>query len=566
MVAEKLKVLVIGAVAAGPKVAARVRRLVPDAEITMLDKGTFISYAGCGMPFYLDDQVPAFKDLFDTAYWVPRDPNYFARERGINVLTGMEAVAIDREMKQVRAVNVHTGQERVFSYDKLVLATGANTVIPPIPGMDLEGVFTLKTPADAQAIKQYLPDVQEAVVVGAGSIGMEVAGALARLRILTAVVEFQDQILPGILDHDMALLFKNRLETEGIDFFVSEKVIRFEGDENGRLTRVVTDKRTLDAELALVAVGVRPNVTLARDAGLALGQTGAIAVDDRGRTSDPDIYAAGDCCETVHIISGRNVYLPLATMANRQARVVGDNIAGRDSRFKGTLGTAILQVHSWAAGKTGLSENQARELGYDVITTVSPQHDRAHYAPGHSLVILKLIADRASRRVLGVQGIGPGEVAKRIDIGASVIHFGGTIDDLVDLDLAYAPPFNMTVDPLQHCANATRNKLDGIIEVISARELREKLDRGDDFCLLDLRTEIEYNSRKINDPRVKWVIMGNLREAVDTLPRDKEIICLCDLGIRAYEAFRFLKGAGFTNIKSVEGGLRVWPYMAASML
>lgn len=560
-----LKVLIIGAVAAGPKVAARVRRLMPDAQITMLDKGRHISYAGCGMPFYLDDQVSAFEDLFETAYWVPRDPDYFARERGVKVYTGMEAVAIDRQAKEVRAVNVETGAGQVFAYDKLVLATGAHTVIPPIPGMDLEGVFTLKDPGDARRIKQHLPEVQEAVVVGAGSIGMEVAGALARLRILTAVVEFQDQLLPGLLDRDMALLFKNRLETEGIDFFVSERVLRFEG-ENRRVATVVTDRRTLDADMVLVAVGVRPNITLAREAGLEIGATGAIAVDDRGRTSDPDIYAAGDCCESMHMVTGQPMYLPLATMANRLARVVADNIAGRDSRFRGTLGSGILQVYTWNAGKTGLGEKQARELGYDVVTTVSPQHDRAHYAPGHSLVILKLIADRATRRVLGVQGIGPGEVAKRLDVGAAVIHFEGTIDDLVDLDLSYAPPFNMTVDPLQHAANATRNKLDGMIEVISAGELREKMARGDDFCLLDVRTEKEYNSRKINDPRVKWVIMADLREAADTLPRDKEIICLCDLGIRAYEAYRFLKGQGFTNLKSVEGGLRAWPFIEAGML
>jgi len=565
-VSEQMKIVVIGGVAAGPKAAARARRLMPNAEITILEKSDFISYAGCGMPFYLDDQVPDFQDLFDTAYWVPRDTGYFARERGIRVLTGTEAYAIDRAARQVRARDVRTGEETVFPYDKLVIATGANPVIPPIEGIRLKGVFKLKEPSDALAIKEYLPQVQEAVVVGAGFIGMEVAGALANLKILTTVVEFQDQVLPGVLDPDMALLFKTRLESQGIEFLLSEKVVRFEGDENGRLRRVVTDKRVLDAEMALVAVGVRPNVALAREAGLVIGETGAILVDDRCRTSDPDIYACGDCVETLHLLTGRKVYVPLATTANRQGRVVGDNLAGKDSRFKGILGTAILQVMTWNAGRTGLGEKQAEELGYDVVTTVSPQHDRAHYAPGHSLVILKLVADRATRRVLGVQAIGPGEVAKRIDVAASVIHFGGTVDDLVDIDLSYAPPFNMTVDPLQHCANATRNKLDGTVEVISVAELKEKLDRGDDFVLLDVRTDKEFNSRRINDPRLRHVVMAELRETVQDLPRDKEIVCMCDLGIRSYEAFRFLLGAGFKRLKSVEGGMRVWPYGPVGML
>ncbi|MGC7878721.1 NAD(P)/FAD-dependent oxidoreductase, partial [Desulforudis sp. 1190] len=249
---ERMRIVVIGGVAAGPKAAARARRLMPNAEITILEKSDFISYAGCGMPFYLDDQVPDFQDLFDTAYWVPRDTGYFARERGIRVLTGTEALAVDRAARQVRARDVRTGEEMVFLYDKLVIATGANPVIPPIEGINLKGVFKLKEPSDAQAIKEYLPEVQEAVVVGAGFIGMEVAGALANLKILTTVVEFQDQVLPGVLDPDMALLFKTRLQSQGIEFLVSEKVMRFEGDENGRLTRVVTDKRVLDAELALV--------------------------------------------------------------------------------------------------------------------------------------------------------------------------------------------------------------------------------------------------------------------------------------------------------------------------
>lgn len=564
----KERILIIGGVAAGPKVAARARRLMPDAEITVVDKGRYISYAGCGMPFYVDDQVGHFRELFSTGYGLPRDAEYFRSERGLDFLTRTEAVAVDRAGKQVLIRDLATGRETTLGYDRLVLATGAESVMPPLEGRELAGVFKFRDPGDAQAVKEYLErrNVQEAVVVGAGFIGIELAGALANLKLLTTVIEFQERILPLTLDADMARLLEERLAAaHGIEFRTGERVVRLEGDEQGRVRRVHTDRGAYDAEVVIVAVGVRPNVQLAREAGLVIGETGAVAIDEHCRTSDPDIYACGDCVETTHRLTGEKVYSPFASAANRQGRVVADNLAGRPSVYRGVLGTAVLQAGTFNAGRTGLTEEHARRLGHQVVTSIAPQRDRTHYHPGSGMVILKVVADGRSGRLLGVQGIGPGEVVKRIDVAAAVLHFGGTVNDLLELDLGYAPPFNTPVDPLQHTANALVNKLDGIVETISADELKAKLDGDEDFVLLDVRLEKEAKHRKIGDPRRVLVTLSELRRRLAEIPRDKEIITICDIGVRSYEAYRLLRGAGFDRVKSVEGGMRTWPYGPASM-
>lgn len=560
--------MIVGGVAAGPKVAARARRLMPDAEITVVDKGRYISYAGCGMPFYVDDQVGHFRELFNTGYGLPRDAEYFRSERGLNFLTRTEAVAVDRAGKQVLIRDLETSREKTLGYDRLVLATGAESVMPPLEGRELAGVFKFRDPGDAQAVKEYLErrNVQEAVVVGAGFIGIELAGALANLKLLTTVIEFQERILPLTLDADMARLLEERLAAaHGIEFRTGERVVRLEGDEQGRVRRVHTDRGACDAEVVIVAVGVRPNVQLAREAGLVLGETGAVAIDEHCRTSDPDIYACGDCVETTHRLTGEKVYSPFASAANRQGRVVADNLAGRPSVYRGVLGTAVLQAGTFNAGRTGLTEEHARRLGHQVVTSIAPQRDRTHYHPGSGMVILKVVADGRSGRLLGVQGIGPGEVVKRIDVAAAVLHFGGTVNDLLELDLGYAPPFNTPVDPLQHTANALVNKLDSIVETISADELKAKLDDDEDFVLLDVRVEKEAKHRKIDDPRRVLVTLSELRRRLAEIPRDKEIITICDIGVRSYEAYRLLRGAGFDRVKSVEGGMRTWPYGPASM-
>ncbi|MGQ9823415.1 MAG: FAD-dependent oxidoreductase [Desulfotomaculales bacterium] len=554
------KIVIIGGVAAGPKVAARARRLDPEAEITIVERGRLISYAGCGMPFYLAGQIKDFNELFKTRYGVKRDGDFFLSERNVRVLTLTEAVAIDRQKKEVKIVDLTTRKESFLPYDKLVLATGSEPVAPPLEGLSLKGVHRLNRPEDALKIAAELEGAREAVVIGAGMIGMEAADALAARKLFVSFVELKDQILPGMLDPDLAALLKTRLEEKGVEFYLGEKVIRLEGNEEGRVAKVVTDRRTINAGLVVIAVGVRPNVTLAKEAGLAIGETGGITVNEFLQTSDPDIYALGDCVENVHLVSGRRVYMPLASTAARQGRVVGDNVTGGKSKFPGVLGTAALKLMGFNVGRTGLGEEQAKEAGFDILVTTIAGFDRTHYYPEFGRLVLKLITEAKTGRVLGAQGFGDGDVVKRIDVLACAINYRATVEDLSTVDLAYAPPFNNPLDPVHHAVNTVRNKMQGIAKGIPAKELREKLDGMEDFILLDVRTLPQHRVSNIADERSVVVPLGELRQRLSELPREKEVFVYCAIGGRSYEAQRILESAGFSKVRFLEGGLYAWPY------
>ncbi|WP_031514892.1 FAD-dependent oxidoreductase [Desulfofalx alkaliphila] len=560
---EQQKILIIGGVAAGPKAAARARRRNPQAEITILERGGLTSYAGCGMPFFISGMIHDYKELYLTSYGVARDANYFGREKGVKLYTRTEATAIDRQNKVVKAKNLETGEEMEFPYDKLVLATGASPFVPPIEGVDLKGVHLLNHPDDSLKIRELVDtgNIEQAVVIGAGLIGMEGADALFNKMVEVTIVEMQDQVLPNMLDADMAQRLQRHMYDEGVDLFLGDKVLRIEGDEEGNVKGVVTEKNGfVECQLVIMASGVRPNVQLAADAGLEIGEARAIAVNEYMQTSDPDIYACGDCVENVHLISGKKVYTPMATYANRQGRVVGDNVTGGESTFKGVLGTGVAEVFEMNVGRTGLGEQQAKNLGYNVITAVSSGLDRTHYHARHGLVQFKIIADADSKRILGAQGIGKGDVVKRIDVVATAITFGATLEDLSNLDLGYAPPFSSPIDPVAHAVNVVRNKVDGLAETIKSQQLLEKLEDGEDLLLLDVRTAEQFAPKHFKDDRIMQVALGDLREKLEEIPRDKEIVTICPMGIRAYEAVRTLRGAGFENVKLLEGGLNMWPF------
>jgi rhodanese-related sulfurtransferase len=313
-----------------------------------------------------------------------------------------------------------------------------------------------------------------------------------------------------------------------------------------------------------MAVGVRPNDQLARNAGLEVHEKGGILVNEQMQTSDPDIYAGGDCVLCKHLISGQMVYVPLGSTANKHGRVIGTNLAGGKAAFPGILGTAVAKHCDFNIGCTGLTEKKARELGYNVVTTLSPAPDHAHYYPGAKVIFVKLVADADTRKVLGVQVVGPGEASKRVDVVATALSFGATIDDLATLDLGYAPPYSGALDNIIHAANIIRNKLDGIASTISPIEVKAKADAGEDFVLLDVRGPAEYQTMRIKDPRVKLVPLGKLRASLDELPKDAEIIPLCKISLRGYEAQRILQGAGFENVRFMDGGVVAWPYEIAT--
>jgi NADPH-dependent 2,4-dienoyl-CoA reductase/sulfur reductase-like enzyme/rhodanese-related sulfurtransferase len=556
------RILVIGGIATGAKAAARARRRDPNAEITIVERGRFLSYAGCGMPYYIQGEVHDFHELMSTPVGVIRDADFFQNVKDIRVFNQTLAEKIDRAGKKVTVVNTVTGERQELPYDKLVIATGGVPVEPRIEGTNLNRVFRLNLPDDALAMREAVEHagIERAVLIGGGLIGLETAEALVTRGIHVTIVEMLDQLLPALLDWEVAAFLEKYLRSKGLDIRLNEKVTRLEGDANGNVARVHTSAGTIDAQMVLIAIGVRPNVQLAKDAGLALGPTGAIAVNDQLQTSDPNIYAGGDCVECTHLITGQKVFVPLGSTANKHGHVIGDNITGGASKFPGIVGTTVFKVLDYNLARTGLTEKQARQLGYNVLTALVPSPDRAHYYPTAKTVVVKLVADAGNSRLLGAQVIGPGDAVKRIDVLATALTFGATIDHLPDLDLGYAPPYATAVDPLAHAGNVLRNKRDGLARALTPQQVKAKLDANEPMVLLDVRTPPERDQVQLRDPRVAWIPLGQLRKRQAELPRDKEVICFCKVSQRGYEAQRILDGLGFNNVKFLDGGLVAWPY------
>ncbi len=555
------KIVVIGGVACGPKAACRAKRLDPSAEVIIVEKGEEISYGACGLPFYLEGEVPDVKDLTTTPVGVVRDVNFFKAVKGVDVLLNTEAVFIDRKKKEVLVRNVKNGSEQTLSYDKLVLATGSSPVRPPIPGIDLEGIHCLKTLTDGVRLKKAMEEApgENAVIVGAGLIGMECLEPLLNAGFNVHVVEKLPFVLPALLDEEMAVPLMKHITSKGVTFYLNDGVSSFEG--NGRVQKVKTEKTEIAADLVLLAIGFRPNIKLAQDAGLETGPMG-IKVDAHLRTSDPDIYAGGDCVESYNIVTGKPMYAPMGSTANKHGRIIGNNLAGWNSTFSGICGTGVCNILGFNVARTGLTERDARNEGMEVLTSLCPAPDKPHYMKDAKLIHLKMVAEKYSGRLLGVQILGPGEVLSRVDTAAAILKSGGTVDDCFETDMAYAPPFSPALDNLIVAANVIQNKRDGLIRSYAPAEVKAKLDRGDDFIFLDVRTPKELEQMRLPYENVVHIPLGMVRKKASELPRDKEIICLCKISLRGYEAARMLEAEGFDpgKIWLLDGGLVAWPY------
>jgi NADPH-dependent 2,4-dienoyl-CoA reductase/sulfur reductase-like enzyme/rhodanese-related sulfurtransferase len=556
------KVLIVGGVACGGKVAARLRRLDPKAEITVLEKGEFLSYAGCGLPFYVQGIVKEYRDLMSTPIGVIRDAAFFRKVKQVDVHTRHMATRIDRREQKVITLDLSTGQEKEFHYDALVLATGGSPVRPPLPGVDLNHVYTLWTMDDALAMRSTLDagKINKAVIVGGGLVGLEVVEALHARGVEVSVVEAMDRPLPALFDEEFSSRVRKVLEKKGVHFYGGEKVTEILG-EGSDVTGIRTDARELPCDMVLMAIGVKPNTLLASEAGLAIGPTGGIAVNSSMRTSDPHIYAGGDCVETFHLLTGKVTRQPMGSTANRQGRVIADAIAGREADFKGVLGTAILRLFEFTAGRTGLSVEAAREAGFDPISVSIMNSDKPHFMPGSAPVILQIVADHGTGRILGAQAFGPGDVSKRLDTLVAAITGGMTIDDLADADLAYAPPFSTALDPLTHAANTLRNKAEGLMKTYSPAEIVEKVRSGDDFILLDVRSPEEtQRDGRLPFGNVTCIPLGALWEKGATLPKDKEIVAFCKISVRGWDALSILRSHGLENLALLETGVAGWPF------
>jgi len=555
--ASQLRVVVVGGVAAGMKAACKTMRLRPDADVTVIERDEILSYAGCGLPYYISGVVSKREDLYSTPIGVARDAAFFKNVKNVKVLNRTEALEIDRQQKLVRIQGLDGGGEESRPYDKLVLATGASPVRPPIEGIDQANIFTVKSVADSDRIKAVVEagELRKAVVVGGGLIGVEMAECLADCALEVSIVEMLPRILP-MIDDEMALLVEKHLDDQGIDVYAGKCVTAFKGD--GKVQAVVCDDLELEADIVILAIGVRPEAKLAAEAGLELGPFKGIKVDDHMRTSDPDIYAAGDCVEVLNIISGQPGFVPLGSTANKQGRVAAINLCGGDEAFPGVVGSTVVKVCDIGVARTGLSEKEAAKAGFETVSIHVPAEDRAHYYPGAAGVLLKLVADSKTGRLLGVQAVGPGDVSKRVDSVVAALIAGLTVDHISKLDLCYAPPFSSAMDVLITAANVLKNKMAGTMKGIYNTDVKAMLDGDEPFFLLDVRSPGEVQEAAL--PGAVNIPLGKLRTSLEAVPRDKPVITFCALSLRGYEAALILESAGFEAVQVMEGGVAMWPF------
>jgi len=554
-------IVVIGAVALGPKAACRFKRLEPDSSVIMVDQGDIISYGGCGIPYFISDDVSDPDQLQQTSFHMLRDEKFFRDVKDVHVMTNTRAVSIDREEKTVSVRNVISGNEQKLPYDKLVLATGSRAGRLSIPGADLEGVFKVSSMNEAISIKKDIAEgkVGKAVIIGAGAIGLEMAEAFADLwGIETAVVEIADQLLPGIISPPMAQMVQHHLAENEVSFYASERVEQIEGDT--RVKRIITDKRTLDADLVVMAVGVTPNSDLARDAGLEVSPRGGIVVNKRLQTSDLNIYAGGDCVQITNLVTGKPGYYPLGSMANRQGRVIGTNLAEGDAEFEGALGSFAIKLFEISVASTGLSLDTAKKEGFEALSAFVVQFDRAHFYPEKDLMYLELVVEKGSGRVLGIQGFGnTGDgVVARINAVAGILKYKPATADISNLELPYSPPFSSAMDILNALGNTAENILAGknrALEAVQFVEWWQRREDGETF-FLDCRGWGNAEPFVEKHPDYwKNIPQDELRVRIKEVPRDKRIALVCNTGVRSYEAQLILNQMGIEKTYNLQGGM-----------
>lgn len=547
------KIIVIGGVAAGPKAASRINRLDPDADITIIERGELLSYAGCGLPYYVSGKVSTQEDLMSTPAGVVRDPVFFSKVKNVRVLNRTEAVSINPTEKSVRVKG--PDGEQTLAYDQLVMATGASPSVPPFDGLALQNIFTLQKIEDAERIRALLAEnkAKDIVIVGGGLIGIEMAEAFVECHCRVTIVERLPHILP-MLDDEMAENVERYLESNGIKVRTGVTVNAFAGHD--QVEQVITNQGSFAADMVLVSVGVSPNVALAQQAGIKLGDTGAIWVTPQMQTSEPDIYAVGDCAEQQHMVTGLPCYVPLGSTANKQGRVAANSICGKPDQFPGVLGSAVCKIFDYTIARSGLSEKEARAAGYEVETVLSPSPDKPHFYPGSAPIIIKLVVNKINRILLGIQVVGSGEAEKRVNAAVLAIAKGLTVDELSYTDLCYAPPYSPAVDNLLTAAHIACNKLDGMFESYTPAEVKQLLADGGEPVLLDVRAPHELEWKQVEG--AVNIPLGALRTQYEQLPKDREIIAFCKVSLRGYEAALVLKSHGFTNVKVMEGGVMMW--------
>lgn len=540
------RLIIVGAVAAGTSVGAKARRNDEQLEIVVYDRDRDISYSGCGLPYYVGGQVADADELH------PRDPAWFAKRYNMSIRTGHEVTSIDHPNRTMRVVNLATGAEFTDSYDTLVLATGARSIIPPIPGVQAPGVFTVRNVQNAEAIRTWIltRGAKTAVVVGSGFIGLEMAEQLTEAGLQVTIVERLPQVMPA-LDADMAFRVEEELLRREVAVRLGRSVTAIDAVDATVSGVHLDNGEVLPADLVILSVGVRPDTALALQVGAELGPTGAIKVDRTMRTTVEGVYAVGDVAESYSLVTGAPIWRPLGSTANKMGRIAGDAITGGTLTHRGILGTSIVRVFELAVGNTGLTETEAKALGIgiEVIHNIKPAH--ATYVGGRELII-KAIAERGSGRLLGAQAIGPQGVDKRIDVLATAISFGAHAEELFHLDLAYSPPFATTKDPIHYTGMALANALTGAAPLITPEDLDARLEAGGTLQIIDVRSARDYAKSHI--PGAANIPLANLRDRADELDPGLPTITYCNKGVSGNAGQNILLRHGFACVYNLSGG------------
>ncbi len=532
-----MNVLIVGGVAAGTKTAAKLKREDRSANVTILTKDRDISYAGCGLPYYVGGLIETEEEL------VVNTPQKYAALTGAKVLTGMEATGLDTKTKTLTAKNLDTGESETFTYDKLVIATGASAALPEIQGIHTAGVFKMRTPEDAVTTRDFVEKygVKQAVVIGAGFIGLEVAENLQNQGLSVTVLEFADQVMPNVFDFEMADYIKRHLEKKGIKVYLNTKAEEVLGE--GRVTGVKTSIGEFPCGIVVAAAGVRPNTAFLNGTEIKM-ERGTIVVDEQMQTNVADVYAAGDCAMVKHRLTGKAFWSPMGSSANMEGRTLAQVLNGKDKIYPGVLGTAIVKLPELNCGRAGLTEAQAKELGLDTVCAVAVTDDKAHYYPDAAFFATKLIAERNTHKLLGIQVLGPGAVDKMVDIAVTGLNLGAKLEDFENADYAYAPPFSTAIHPFVQAVYVLLNKLNGDMVSVTPAEYLSGAAEG--YQVIDA-------SSVPSIPGAKLVDLTKVDGEVEGLKKDDKLLLVCARGKRAYFLQNRLRYFGYTNTAVLEG-------------
>jgi len=553
--------VIIGGVAAGPKTAATLARRLPKASITLFQKEEWMSYAPCGMPYFASGELSSFEELTLTPYGVTRDPAFFKGAKGVEAVTGAEVVRIDRKNKTVTVRMVKSGEIFEHAYGKLVIATGAVPNKPSFPMTESPLVRPFTRPDDALNFRRIAEQgkVSEAVVIGAGFIGCELVDALRDMwGIETTLIEMEDQLLPNVLDSEMAAIVHRTMDKEGIRIITGAEVEGIDLDSNEKPVVQLKGKGRIVSDYVFLCLGVRPEARLACESGLNIGETGGIVVNRNLQTSDPDIYAGGDCIESYHQITGERFFLSMGSLANRHGRVIAENLAGGNTEFPGLLGAFLLKVLDMNIGSVGLSQQAAERAGFRIKAVWGTFPDKPDYHPEKQTFVLKLIYNKSDGRLLGLQGVGAGNVCRRVDVFSSFLQRKATLDDLIDFEHGYAPPYSEPLDPLYQMATIAQAQQNGISFIQPGLDFSTL---AGDVLWLDVRETEEVATKSLpsaiadTSQNVVNVPLNNVRERLDKLERGKKIIVICQRGSRSYQVALTLKQAGFDDVHVLGGGL-----------